>query len=493
MKPILFIVLTICLNQVFAGAIPGVPNDLRRQFKSVHKFKEIKIPFKGGQVSARLDLNEKHPILFYNIPKNFEAEAIKELVEPLIPENITFAFAKKLNQEGREYHLKLNNQQILNSWIQVYDVPEMGTIAIGVNLPTSNKVISFNDNQPMSYYLNNGKIIEKRETQQGNGVLVETPQSSQLPNRIKNEMVAVLDPAATVERIQLEKGGFPDQIVIDKDGHIWFTQPDNDLLTSYDPVNKQWLNVNVGNSPDGLFIDKAGQLWFGEYGEGHLGVYNPKTKEYKHYEMPYKKSVPAIPYEDHNGLIWISDHENNKVSVFDPNTQTWLANYESPTTNSWIVQLIQGENGKPDIYATHCSSNSIGHINYDTRVYQEIQLGVSNCPAFFAAVGDLLFISQWTSSSYLTMNIETKEIREYEIKNSAWVETGLGPTTRDQHGNIYFASLREGRLYKFNQKSQTMTYANGLRTTKDGISVDNSGNVWVTESNGTIIKVNFSN
>ena len=78
------------------------------------------------------------------------------------------------------------------------------------------------------------------------------------------------------------------------------------------------------------------------------------------------------------------------------------------------------------------------------------------------------------------------------LSNSKWNENGTGPINRDKEGNVYFVSLSNGRAYKLNSQTQTLTYVEGVRGTKDGLVVDPNGNVWITETSGTLAKINFS-
>ena len=84
------------------------------------------------------------------------------------------------------------------------------------------------------------------------------------------------------------------------------------------------------------------------------------------------------------------------------------------------------------------------------------------------------------------------KITELQIVNKDWQEGGSGPVARDLNGHVYFASLSGGRLYKYNPISLQLKYAEGIDRTKDGLVVEDDGTVWVTETGGTLTKVNFS-
>lgn len=490
---ILFFIIFIFSSNVFAGPIAGVPNDLRRQFKGVHHFKEIEIEVNGQKILARLDPTTNRPILFYNIPQTMQNPVMDDVVTKQFPSGLTWYFSKKLEDDGMEYQFYLRGKKIDGAWMEVFPV-KGEKLAIGIKAPLTNEVTKFKDGNGGHYFLHNHKIVEQRILERGKIDRVIFAEDSNLPERNQQELIAEPDEKGTLEKFKLPQGSFPDQIMVDKNGHLWFTQPRDNLLTHFDPKENKWENIQVGELPDGLWIDRRGRLWFGEYGGEHMGQYNPKTKKYQRFKMPYAPSAPAIPYEDHKGLIWITDHENDKVSVMNVRTKQWET-YATPSAGAWIVQLFQMENGNLDIWGTHCYSNAIGQINYETREYKEFPMGVSTCPAFAIGVGDKIYMSLWTGGSLMALNSVTGDIEELIIRDAKqeYWETGTGPIGKDGKGNVYFVSLQRGRAYKYNTKDGKLTYVSGVGPTKDGLIVDRDGTVWITEMGDSLVKVTFSN
>jgi len=488
----LFFVLSVLSANVFAAPIAGVPNDLRRQFKGSHHFKEIEIEVDGQKILARLDPTTNRPILFYNIPKTMQNPVMDDVVTKQFPADLTWSFSKDLEDGGKEYQFYLRGKKIDGAWIEVFPV-KGEKLAIGIKAPLTNEITTFKDGKGGNYFLHNHKIVEQRVLELGKVDRVIFAEDSKLPERKQQELMAELDEKGTIEKFKLPQGSFPDQIMVDKKGHLWFTQPGDNLLTHFDPKENKWENIEVGELPDGLWIDKKGKLWFGEYGGGHMGQYNPRTKKYQRFAMPYSPSAPAIPYEDHNGLIWITDHANDRVSVMDVKTKKWES-YKTPSQGAWVVQLFQMGNTNLDLYGTHCYANAIGHIVYETREYKEFPIGVSTCPAFAIGVDDCIYISLWSSGSLMALNSVSGDINEFIIRDAKqeYFETGTGPVGKDGKGNVYFVSLRQGRAYKYNTKDGKLTYVLGVGNTKDGLIVDQDGAVWITETGDSLVKVTFS-
>ena len=492
MNYILFLISTMFISSALAGPIAGVPNDLRRQFKSIHKFKEIEITLEDSKFLARLDSTHSKTILYYNVPKKLEQSLMLNKIKNDLVDGMTLKLKQDVQDNDYvEYQAQIHGQNINGAWVRVYEA-EKDKLAFGLKLPSSSSIIEFKKEKPSGYFLHNDNIVAFQETtQSGGNKVIRFPEKSGLRGREVVNVEAVEDAKGVLTRIKLPKGSFPDQIVHDKLGSIWFTQPADDLLTSFNPESGEWEHISVGPAPDGLTIGRDGKLWFGEYQGDSMGMYDPVTEEYKQFKIPYANPAPAIPYEDKNGLIWISDHQSNKVSVLDLTTEKWEV-YEPPVANSWVVQLIQSDIPIwDDIFATHCFSNSIGRIDYLNRVYRDVPLGVSSCPAFLSPVGKNLYISLWSEGSLMKLNTEDGSITEFKINSSTWREGGTGPLASDSDGNVYFASLSNGRVYRFDTHTEKLTYISGLGRTKDGLVIAPDGTVWVAESR-TLAKVEFT-
>lgn len=486
----LALVILLTFANAFAGPIAGVPNDLRRQFKSLSKFEKQEIQFMGQKISSLLSPRHHQPVVYFDIPKSIEADVMDKIILKNLPNKVRMEYSRDLEDNGIEYQLYLEDKKIDGGWIEVYPVAGDKT-AIGVKAPITDNILSFTDNKGGDLFLDDGHLVEFRVLQSGELQEIFFAEGSTLPKRLKMNISAKKDEEAKVEKIKLQTGTFPDQIVFDKKNNIWFTQPSDNLLTRFDPQTLTWENIKVGPSPDGLWIDRLGKLWFGEYTGKHLGMYDPATKKYQQFEVPYSPANPAIPYEDQNGLIWLSDHSSDRVSVFDPVKLTWET-YKTPKAGAWIVHLFQLPNGNPDIFGTHCYSNAIGHVDYSTRVYTEIPLGVSTCPAFASSVEDSIYSTLWSGSSVMVLNTKTSEISELAIQNNSWTEKGTGPIGKDSKGNLFFASLGGGRAYKYNTTTKELLYAEGIGSTKDGLVVDPNGTAWITETGDKLVKVTFS-
>ncbi len=484
------LILIVCF--AFAGPIAGVPNDLRREFKSVHHFPELDIKLGSQTVKARMDLNGDNPVLVYNVLRGTRPnEILNKFIHQKFPRAFRIVESKNKNLRQREFNLWINDRPVLNAWVKMQPSDDKHN-AFALNLPITDQVIYFDDQRGNEkLQLHNGRIVEYREETYYGHKKIVFAEKSLLPKRIQVALKPVWDQKADTERIQLPKGSFPDQIVADENGLLWFTQPSDALLTSFNVRDNLWFHQPVGAGADGLYMDWQGSLWFGEYESGHMGFYDPKANIYKRWEIPYAASAPAIPFRDKGSEhVWLTDHQNNKIDILNLSTDQWKI-LEVPTPKAWPVQIFK-ESVTGSMIVTECYANKLGKIDPETYAYSEIELGVSSCPAFATEAHAKVWTSLWSYGAFLSYDVISEEITEYVITfDDEQSERGFGPIQSDSQGNIYIGSLSDGRIYRFDPSSQKLTYVKGVGGLKDGITITSDGHVWATEMFGGLFHADF--
>lgn len=169
----------------FSGPIAGVPNDLRREFKSVHKFREVEVVVGDQTVKARMDLSGDHPVLVYDVPLSIDPKLIlQKFVQDKFPNVFSTVEVKPKNNNQREFDLWLGKRQVKGAWIKMQAGDENHN-AFALNLPISAEVLEFkNRSGNEALELINGKIIEYREIQLSKFKKITFSEKAQLPERI---------------------------------------------------------------------------------------------------------------------------------------------------------------------------------------------------------------------------------------------------------------------------------------------------------------------
>ena len=277
-------------------------------------------------------------------------------------------------------------------------------------------------------------------------------------------------------------GSFPDQVSIDEDGIVWFSQPNDNLITSFDPITESFTQHPTigGSGSDGLIVGTQGRVWSGMYYSGSLGLFDSNTGIFHNYPAPYANAAMAIPVETSDGNVWVTDHIRNRISEFDPKTETWHQSIVMPTPGCWVVQGYEDrDNGH--IYLTEYSANQLGRIAVGGDTVIDIQTPGGG-PAFCVYSEGKVYYSRWNEAGIGVYDVNSQIITEYTFPVPG--ENG-GPMWVTPDGDIATGTRNRGYIMVFDPDRESFsayqipTSGPGL---KDGLAVDAMGVIWFTES-----------
>jgi streptogramin lyase len=277
-------------------------------------------------------------------------------------------------------------------------------------------------------------------------------------------------------------GTFPDQISVAPDGMIWLSQPNNNWVTSFNPITEQFTRYNTtgGSGPDGLIVGTKGRVWTGLYFAGGLGVLHTETNVFENFLAPYSNAAMAIPVETTDGHVWVTDHAMNRISEFNPTTETWIRSIVMPISNCWVVQGFE-DRDHGQLYFTEYNANRLGRIAVGGSTVTDI-ITPGGGPAFCVYSDGKVYYSRWNESGIGAYDVTTNQITEYEFPIGN--EQG-GPLWLTPDGKIVTGTRNRGYLMIFNPATERFaSYAVPTQFPgfKDGLTVAPDGTIWFTES-----------
>jgi len=166
-------------------------------------------------------------------------------------------------------------------------------------------------------------------------------------------------------------------ITIDSQGNVWagamkgFYKINNGDITNYDTINSSTWNIRE------LAVDSQDNVWITSQ---HMRFSKYTTSgAFVHYtgRIPGDSNALCVASD---GKIWVgaSPGSSNRsgVSVFDPNLETVVSNYQTPTISSnWVDAIGQDSEGNMWVATTG------GLCKYDGNTWMKYDLDNSELPA----------------------------------------------------------------------------------------------------------------
>jgi virginiamycin B lyase len=223
------------------------------------------------------------------------------------------------------------------------------------------------------------------------------------------------------------------------------------ILGEYDLLDGSWIQdfpEPPGYSrPAFVAIDANGNVWFTEPDSDAIGELNPQNLNWNQWKVP-AGSAPFDLTFDKNGNLWFTEFDGNKIGFFNPNTD----------------KLVENTIPTPD-------SNPYG-ITRDPRGniwFTENRLSVGQ-------------IGSFTPTSSGKVSIVERQVTTAQ----------LHLITTDKQGNIWYSEAFAGSIGEYKRASGTSldypvssgicAHESVCKTHISGISVDNEGDVWYSDS-----------
>lgn len=181
----------------------------------------------------------------------------------------------------------------------------------------------------------------------------------------------------------------PNDIVLDKQGDVWFTEMNADSIGVLHVKTGKFTHYPLSSSPTiqtlnpyGITIDPQGTIWFTEANNGRLGQLNPKTGAIKYYQLPDLNAPLMEVASDSHGVIWATSFSSGLLLSFHPTTPTsgQFIPYVAPNNGSnagGLYGLTIAPND--EIWVTITSASVIARLDAHANhfLYYQIPTGSS--------------------------------------------------------------------------------------------------------------------
>ncbi len=243
-------------------------------------------------------------------------------------------------------------------------------------------------------------------------------------------------------------------LVVDREGNVWFTQPNSDALGEYDPLDESWHQwyLKHGSTPFDLTFDTHGNLWFTEFSTNDIGFFDPHTHTLVENPIPTPASNPYGITVDPQGTVWFTENAAGvgQIGSFTPTTSGTIK----------ITEYAVGAQ-RPHLITT----DRAGNLWYSG--------------GFGGNIGE--FNPRSGNNRSFTVDQGTC------ISPSACPGSHISGIAVDSKGNVWFTdanSQRLGYLIPATGQVVAQTLHDSNAHPYDGLIIDSSDRVWLTEEFG---------
>jgi len=148
----------------------------------------------------------------------------------------------------------------------------------------------------------------------------------------------------------------PNDLALDSQGNVWFTELNADALGKLDMRTGQVQQFPLSSrrsvqtlDPYGITVDPQGMVWFTEASNNRLGRLDPATGNVHSFTMPGLEARVTLMEiaSDPRGIIWATSFTSGLLLSFDPHTGTFTPYY-----------ALSGGNGTGGLYGLAIASSS---------------------------------------------------------------------------------------------------------------------------------------
>ena len=306
------------------------------------------------------------------------------------------------------------------------------------------------------------------------------------------------------------KEALPHDVIVDADGHAWYSDFGNQYVGELDPktgkVTDYALPLLRPEQPKGsldMEFDPSGDnIWIGMSYQAGTSVINRKTKQIKTYPLPKEwaglttqTNMASVAHSDVDGKLWMDDTENHHVYRLNVSTGEWENKGEATSTDGKTISGYGIPTDKfNNLYMLEFGNTRIGMLDAKTNVAQ-----IWNTPIVrsrprrgrFDDQGHLWF-AQYGGNAIGMFDPTTQQIKEYQLP-TPWTDPYDVVPTKGA-AEVWTGSMLTDRVVRLNPKTDDVVeYLLPHSTNIRRVFVQETGPrpvLWVGNNHGAaIVKV----
>jgi len=306
------------------------------------------------------------------------------------------------------------------------------------------------------------------------------------------------------------KEALPHDVIVDADGHAWYSDFGNQFVGELDPktgkVTDYALPLLRPDQPKGsldMELDPSGNnIWIGMSYQAGTSVINRKTKEVKTYPLPKEwtglttqTNMTSVAHSDVDGKLWMDDTENHNMYRLEIKTGKWENLGEATAADGKKISGYGIPTDKDNnVYMLEFGNTRIGKLDAKTNVAQIWTTPIVRSRPRRGRLDDQghLWFAEYGGNGIGMFDPTTERIKEWKLP-TAWSNPYDVVPTKDAT-EVWTGSMLTDQVARLNPKTdEIVEYLLPHPTNIRRVFVQETGPrpvLWVGNNHGAaIVKV----
>jgi virginiamycin B lyase len=301
----------------------------------------------------------------------------------------------------------------------------------------------------------------------------------------------------------------PHDVIVDKDGIVWFSSFGEQKLGRLDPKTGKVTEFPYPKHREdfptgslGLRADAAGNLWLGNMYQATIVKFDPKREQFQFWTLPAERNIDAAQINmvspqrsDVDGKVWTQNNGFagvHRLDIADGKIETWEPFKDAPKGEPHNIYDVIPDSGN-NAYFTDFRQGQIGRIDAKTG---EVSLFQTPTPRSAPRRGnmdaqDRLWFGEYHGDRIGMFDTRTNAFKEWKL-NTRWASPY--DVVLDKNEDAWTGSMVTDQVTRLNTRTGEMVdYLLPRSTNIRRVFVDNSTtpiSFWVGSNDGaSIVKV----
>jgi streptogramin lyase len=280
----------------------------------------------------------------------------------------------------------------------------------------------------------------------------------------------------------------PHDVLVDKDGNVWYTDFGEMFIGKFDPKTLKLTEYPIkkfkDKAPTGLLsieFDHVGKIWFDTMYQGSLGCLDPKTGEITYYPLPpeynddrVQLNFTGLHYEV-DGKVWTKSVGTQDIFRLDLASKKWERFHPTDqlpsVKNAGIYQVMA--DSKNNLWMAEFTEGHLGKIDAKTTEVTWYATPTAHARARRLQIDeqDRVLLTEYRTSKVAQFDPKTEKFTEYSLPEYTFPYRA----NFDKNGELWASTMSTDRIVRLDPKTgQTVQYLMPSDTNMRTVFVDNS-------------------